>query len=152
MCIKNFDHYFTCFRIRLCFRFPKCLNGGFRGVFWFGQPMYHFWYLPKRPKRVILAVFCHFEGRENGTSGARIKILRPLFNRNIPPPLKPPFRHDLDPRKVIFSHFALLVNFGHFHGRGDIFLRKCMIFNRNSTYLNDILFSTSGYHRKALCA
>ena len=31
-------------------------------------------------------------GTKNDTSGARIKILRPLFNTNTPP-LKPPFRH-----------------------------------------------------------
>ena len=45
----------------------------------------------KSSKWVIFAVFDHFGGTENGTSGARIKILRPLFNRNTP--LKPPFRH-----------------------------------------------------------
>ena len=43
-----------------------------------------------------------------------------------------------------------MVNFGHFHGRGDIFFGKCMIFNRNSTQLNDIRFLISGYHWKAL--
>ena len=64
-------------------------------------------------------------GTENGTWGAQIKILRSLFKTNTP--LKPPFRH-------------FLVNFGHFHGQGYIFLGKCMIFNCNSTYLNDITF------------
>ena len=47
---------------------------------------------PKTPK---MGVFGYFGGTENGTSGARIKILRPLFkkmiifenndNKNIPP-------------------------------------------------------------------
>ena len=32
--------------------------------------------------------FGYFRGTKNGTSGARIKILRPLFNTNTPP--KPP--------------------------------------------------------------
>ena len=52
---------------------------------WFGHPKCHFWYPPKRPKWVILGVFGYFGGTENGTSGARIKILRPLFNTNTPP-------------------------------------------------------------------
>ena len=37
---------------------------------------------PKTPK---MGVFGYFGGTENGTSGARIKILRPLFNTNTPP-------------------------------------------------------------------
>ena len=37
---------------------------------------------PKTPK---MGVFGYFGGTENGTSGARIKILRPLFNANTPP-------------------------------------------------------------------
>ena len=36
---------------------------------------------PKRPK---MGVFGYFGGTENGTLGARIKILRPLFNTNTP--------------------------------------------------------------------
>ena len=51
-------------------------------------------------------------GTENGTSGARIKILRPLFNTNTP--LKPPFRHfgnHFGPRKSDFWPFYI---FGHF--------------------------------------
>ena len=32
-----------------------------------------------------MGVFGYFGGAENGTSGARIKILRPLFNTNTPP-------------------------------------------------------------------
>ena len=47
-------------------------------------------------------------GIENGTSGARIKILRPLFNTNAP--LKPPFRHfgnHFGPRKSDFWQFYL---------------------------------------------
>ena len=44
-----------------------------------------------------------FGGPENGTSGAQIKILRPLFNTNTP--LKPQFRHfgnHFGPRKSDF--------------------------------------------------
>ena len=37
---------------------------------------------PKTPK---MGVFGYFGGTENGTWGARIKILRPLFNTNTPP-------------------------------------------------------------------
>ena len=37
------------------------------------------------PQNAILGVFGYFGGIENGTSGARIKILRPLFNTNTPP-------------------------------------------------------------------
>ena len=76
--------------------FPKCLNGGFRGVFvlrsglWIliWAPEVPFLVPPKKPKWPI---FCVLEGTKNGTSGVRIKILRPLFNTNTP--LKPPFRH-----------------------------------------------------------
>ena len=37
---------------------------------------------PKMPK---MGVFGYFGVTENGTSGARIRILRPLFNTNTPP-------------------------------------------------------------------
>ena len=50
---------------------------------------------------------------ENGISGARIEILRPLFNTNTP--LKPPFRHfgnHFGPPKSDFWPFYF---FGHFH-------------------------------------
>ena len=52
-------------------------------------------------------------GTGNGTSGARIKILRPLFNTNTSPktPHLDTLRTVLDPRKVIFGHFIYL---GHF--------------------------------------
>ena len=53
--------------------------------------------------------FCFFGGTENGTWGAQIKILRPLFSTNIP--LKPLVRAILDPGKAIFGHF---IDFGHF--------------------------------------
>ena len=56
--------------------------------------------------------FLLFWGTEHGTSGARIKILRPLFNTNTP--LKPHLATlgtILDPGKVIFGHF---IDFGHF--------------------------------------
>ena len=53
--------------------------------FWFGQLKCHFQYpqnSQKHPKWPILEVL---GGTKNGTSGARIKILRPLFNTNTPP-------------------------------------------------------------------
>ena len=97
--------------------------------------------------------FWLFGGTENATSGARIKILRPLFNTNTP--LKPPSRHfgnHFGPRKSDFQPFctfwSILV---FFTGGGLFFFGRCMIFNRNFTQLNDILFLTSGYHWKALC-
>ena len=34
---------------------------------------------------MVMGVFGYFVGTENGTWGARIKILRPLFNTNTPP-------------------------------------------------------------------
>ena len=60
-----------------------------------------------------MGVFGYFGGNENGTSGARIKILRPLFNTNSPPktPHLDTLGTILDPRKVIFGHF---IYFGHF--------------------------------------
>ena len=63
----------------------------------------------------IYTPFGHFGvlgGTKNGTSGARIKILRPLFNTNTP--LKPPFIHfgnHFGPRKSDFWPFYF---FGHF--------------------------------------
>ena len=36
-------------------------------------------------KKAKMNHFWRFGGTENGTSGARIKILRPLFNTNTPP-------------------------------------------------------------------
>ena len=48
-------------------------------------------------------------GTENGTSGARIKILRPLFNTNRLD--LDTLRAILDPGKAIFGHF---IDFGHF--------------------------------------
>ena len=57
-------------------------------------------------------IFGYFGGTKNGTSGARIKILRPLFNTNTP--LKPPLRHfgnHFGPRKSDFWPFYF---FGHF--------------------------------------
>ena len=42
------------------------------------KPKYHFRYPPKRPKWVVLGVYGYFGDTKNGTSGARIKILRPL--------------------------------------------------------------------------
>ena len=55
-----------------------------------------------------MGVLGYFGGTESGTSGARIKILTPLFNTN-----NPQKKHSdtLDPGKVIFGHF---IDFGHF--------------------------------------
>ena len=39
----------------------------------------------KRQNWAVLAVLGRFEGTKNGTSGARIKILRPLFDTKTPP-------------------------------------------------------------------
>ena len=107
--------------------------GGFLGVlgailywkvvleFWFGHPKCHFRY----PQKAKMTHFCFCfrsssigrpspknGGTKNGTWGARIKILRPLFNTN--PPLKPPFRHfgnHFGPWKSDFWPFYF---FGHF--------------------------------------
>ena len=65
--------------------------------------------VPKVSKWPILGVL---GGTKNGTSGARIKNLRPLFNTNTP--LKPPCRHfgnHFGPRKSDFWPFYFL---GHF--------------------------------------
>ena len=78
------------------------------------------------PKTPILGVFGYFGGTENGTWGARIKILRPLFNTNTP--LKPLFRHfgnHFGPRKSDFWPFYFFGRFpieipieaGNFLGR-----------------------------------
>ena len=77
---------------------------------------------PKMAKTAKITYFRRFGGTKNGTSGAQIEILRPLFDRNTP--LKPLFRH-------FWNHFG--------PPKSD-FLGKCMIFNRNSTYLNVFLF------------
>ena len=67
----------------------------------------------KHPKTPILGVL---GGTKNGTSGVRIKILRPLFNTNTP--LKPPFRHfgnHFGPRKSDFWPFYLFWSFSHWN-------------------------------------
>ena len=64
---------------------------------------------PKTPK---MGVFGYFGGTENGTSAARIKIVRPLFNTNTPP--KTPFQNfgnHFGPPKSDFWPFYF---FGHF--------------------------------------
>ena len=59
-----------------------------------------------------MGVFGYFGGTENGTWGAQIKILRPLFNTNTSPdPHLDALGAILDPRKAIFGHFSY---FGHF--------------------------------------
>ena len=60
----------------------------------------------------INGYYGYFGGTENGTSGAWIKIVRPLSIQI--PPLKPhldTLGTILDPGKVIFGHF---IYFGHF--------------------------------------
>ena len=55
-------------------------------------------------------------GTKNGTWGARIKILRPLFNTNTP--LKPPFRHfgnHFGPQKSDFWPFYFFWSFSHWN-------------------------------------
>ena len=84
------------------------LKSGLRISIW--APQVPFSVPPKTPK---MGVFGYTGGTENGTSGARIKILRPLFNTNTP--LKPPFRHfgnHFGPPKSDFWPFYF---FGHFH-------------------------------------
>ena len=63
-------------------------------------------------------------GTKNGTWGAQIKILRPLFNTNTP--LKPPFWHfgnHFGPRKSDFWPFYL---FGHFPIEIPMHLQICI--------------------------
>ena len=74
---------------------------------------------PKTPK---LTHFQCFGGTENGTSDARIKILRQLFNTNTPQnPHLDTLGTILDPRKVILSHFVLFVEFWSFSWAGGYF-------------------------------
>ena len=69
------------------FWFLRCLFGGFRGYFVLKSGLtiliraleVPFLVPPKRLKRPY---FSHLGGTRNGTSGARIKIVRPLFNTN----------------------------------------------------------------------
>ena len=87
------------------------LKSGLRILIW--APEVPFLVPPKTPK---MGVFGYFGGTENGTSGARIKILRPLFNTNTP--LKPPFRHfgnHFGPRKSDFWPFYLFWSFSHWN-------------------------------------
>ena len=59
---------------------------------------------PLLPRFLIATGFCGLHGgTKNGTSGARIKILRPLFNTNQPP--KTPKRHLRDQNRTSKSYF-----------------------------------------------
>ena len=82
----------------------------------------------KSSNLVILGVL---GGTKNGTWGARIKILGPLFNTL--PPLKPPLETILETGKVIFGHF---LGFGHFPIEAEKFYGKwkegSYIKNKNS--------------------
>ena len=62
-------------------KFQCCIVGAFVSRF-VHAPEVPFPVPPKTPK---MGVFGYFGVTENGTSGARIKILRPLFNTNTPP-------------------------------------------------------------------
>ena len=67
VCMKNIDMMFSLNHMTLiCITFHILTK-------------YESWLTPK------MDVFGYFGGTENGTSGARIKILRPLFNTNTPP-------------------------------------------------------------------
>ena len=71
-----------------------------------------------------MGVFGYFGGTENDTSGAQIKILRPLFDTNTPP--KPPFRHfgnHFGPRKSDLGHF---IYFGQFPIEIPMHLQICI--------------------------
>ena len=79
------------------------------------------------PKTPILGVFGYFGSTEKGTWGARIKILRPLFNTNTP--LKPQLRHfgnHFGPRKsdfwpfYFFGHFPIEIPMGPAGGAGGL--------------------------------
>ena len=79
------------------------------------------------PQNANLGDFGYFGGTENGTWGARIKILRLLFNTNTP--IKPPFRNfgnHFGPRKsefwpfYFFSHFPIEIPIGPAGGAGGL--------------------------------
>ena len=85
-----------------------------------GLPSWSGWRVAPRPasppsarfSSTCLAHFWRFWGTKNGSWGAWIKILRPLFNTNTP--LKPPFRHfrnHFGPQKSDFWPFYFLVIF-----------------------------------------
>ena len=80
------------------------MKSGLRILIW--APQVPFSVPPKTPK---MGHFGYFGGTKNGTSGARIKILRPLFNTNNPH--LDTLGTILDPGKVMFGHFFY---FGHF--------------------------------------
>ena len=70
--------------------FPKCLDGGFRGVFVLKSGLRILIWAPQvplsvPPKTPKMGHFGYFGGTRNGTSCVQIKILRPLFNTNAPP-------------------------------------------------------------------
>ena len=52
--------------------------------FWFGHLKCHFWYPQNSQKHPKWSISGVLGGTKNGTLGARIKILRPLFDRNTP--------------------------------------------------------------------
>ena len=58
-------------------------------------------------------------GTKNGTSGAWIKILRPLFNTNAP--LNSQFELFWTPETWFLAILQFWVNFGHLHGQGIFF-------------------------------
>ena len=73
-------------------------------------PKVPFFVPSKRRKWAVLAVLGRFGGSKNGTSGAQIKIPRPLLEIH---PQNPQLDHlgtQIGPQKVIFGHF---VNFAY---------------------------------------
>ena len=77
------------------------------------------------PKTAKMTYFGRFGDTKNGPSSARIKILRQLFNTNTPQnPHLDTLGTILDPRKVIFSHFVLFVEFWSFSRAGGYFFGK----------------------------
>ena len=97
----------------------------------------------------ILGVLGYFGGTENGTSGARIKILRSLFNTNTP--LKPPFSHfgnHFRPRKSDFWPFYWFWSFSHWNSHwsrkifrtaeGKVVHQKQNLFWKSETKWNNL--------------
>ena len=96
-----------------------------------------------------MGVFGYFGGTKNGTLGAWIKILRPLFNTNTP--LKPPFRHfgnHFGPRKSDFWPFYWFWSFSHWNSHwsrkilrtaeGRVVHQKQKLFWKSETKWNNL--------------
>ena len=97
-----------------------------------------------------MGLFGYFGGTENGTWGAQIKILRPLFNTNTPP-LKPPVRHfgnHFGPQKSDFWPFYWFWSFSHWNSHwsrkilrtaeGRVVHQKQKLFWKSETKWNNL--------------